>query len=101
MSPELDVNLHDVISTFSRKLLVILTIVPQYCSLANNHTLDYQLKGMIDTTSHLDEVRIKWAGVGNNIEQARAPALLEVNGVKIACFRSVFCLPDSNKSFPN
>jgi poly-gamma-glutamate capsule biosynthesis protein CapA/YwtB (metallophosphatase superfamily) len=58
-----------------------------FCSLANNHTLDYSYQGMYDTIKALDERSIKWAGVGNNLSEAQRPAILTfAGGIKIACF---------------
>jgi poly-gamma-glutamate synthesis protein (capsule biosynthesis protein) len=62
-----------------------------YCSLANNHTLDFQLPGMIDTMKSLSEQGIKWAGVGMNKQEAMKPAILERCGMKFAFYRYVQC----------
>lgn len=83
----------------------------EYCSLANNHTLDYEVQGMIDTMEALKGSlyclllfilylffianidvffkgwNIKFAGVGKNAEEAMKPAILDVKGTKIAVFR--------------
>jgi len=53
-------------------------------SLANNHTMDYGAEGLIQTISALDSAGILHAGAGNNLEQARQPAILEILGTKIA-----------------
>ncbi len=55
-----------------------------YCSLANNHILDFKEKGLIDTTETLDKNRIKHAGAGKSIGEAEKPAFLEAKGIKIA-----------------
>jgi len=57
-----------------------------YCSLANNHTLDYQVPGMFETMQSLDKSGIKWAGVGKNKEQAQKPTILSFGGKTMACF---------------
>jgi poly-gamma-glutamate capsule biosynthesis protein CapA/YwtB (metallophosphatase superfamily) len=57
-----------------------------YCSLANNHILDYDYFGMEDTTRVLDSLNIKWSGVGGNIEEAMKPAILKFDGYSMACF---------------
>src|SRR5215210_9137863 len=36
------------------------------CSLANNHTLDFEEQGLLDTLQHLDEAGIWYAGAGRN-----------------------------------
>lgn len=64
-----------------------------YVSLANNHTLDFSEKGMVDTMQQLDRFGIKWAGVGMNKRQAERPAVLDFNGRRILVFRLLFlCL---------
>ena len=55
-------------------------------SLSNNHILDYYEKGLFDTMELLDQNGIKHAGAGKNIEEARRPAIIEKNGLKIALF---------------
>ena len=46
------------------------------CSLANNHTLDFEERGLLDTLEHLDTAGIRHAGAGRNREEAAAPAVL-------------------------
>jgi poly-gamma-glutamate capsule biosynthesis protein CapA/YwtB (metallophosphatase superfamily) len=57
-----------------------------YCSLANNHTLDFKVKGMFDTMKHLTDAGIAWAGVGKNRDEAYRPALLRIKDTNIACY---------------
>jgi poly-gamma-glutamate capsule biosynthesis protein CapA/YwtB (metallophosphatase superfamily) len=52
--------------------------------LANNHALDYGTEALLDTFGHLREAGIRWAGAGENAEQARAPVVLE--GLAIVAF---------------
>jgi len=47
------------------------------CALANNHTLDWGIPGLIETLDTLDQEQIKYAGAGRNLVEARAPAILE------------------------
>lgn len=47
------------------------------CSLANNHTLDFEEQGLLDTLQHLEAAGISYAGAGRNREEAAQPALLE------------------------
>ncbi len=44
---------------------------------ANNHILDHELEGMVETSRLLDEVGIVHAGSGRNLDEAAAPAFLE------------------------
>ena len=48
------------------------------CSLANNHTLDFEEQGLLDTLEHLDAAGIRHAGAGRNREEAAEPAILTV-----------------------
>jgi poly-gamma-glutamate capsule biosynthesis protein CapA/YwtB (metallophosphatase superfamily) len=48
------------------------------CSLANNHTLDFEEQGLLDTLEHLDAAGIWHAGAGRNREEAAEPAILTV-----------------------
>ena len=52
-------------------------------SLSNNHMMDYYETGLFDTMSILDKNNILFAGAGRNIEEARKPAIIENNGLKI------------------
>jgi poly-gamma-glutamate capsule biosynthesis protein CapA/YwtB (metallophosphatase superfamily) len=47
------------------------------CSLANNHTLDFEERGLLDTLKHLEAAGIRYAGAGRNMEEAARPALLK------------------------
>ncbi|GAB2699983.1 CapA family protein [Paenibacillus thermoaerophilus] len=53
-------------------------------NLANNHSMDYGVSGLLDTFRHLDEAGIAYVGAGRNIDEAYAPRIVEKNGVKIA-----------------
>lgn len=49
------------------------------CSLANNHTLDFEEKGLLDTLKHLEVSGIRYAGAGHDQKQAAQPAFLEAH----------------------
>lgn len=53
-------------------------------TLANNHIMDYGPEGMRETLATLKSQGISHAGAGENIEEARRPALLERKGVNVA-----------------
>ncbi|MGA2344204.1 MAG: CapA family protein [Steroidobacteraceae bacterium] len=53
-------------------------------SRANNHSLDWGLEGMRETSRHLDEAGIVYAGVGEDRGRARAPQFLETPKARIA-----------------
>jgi poly-gamma-glutamate capsule biosynthesis protein CapA/YwtB (metallophosphatase superfamily) len=50
------------------------------CSLANNHTLDFGERGLLDTLAGLDEAGIRHAGAGRNLEEAARPTILDAPG---------------------
>lgn len=47
-----------------------------FCSLANNHTLDWGRSGLLETMESLRQAGIPFAGAGKNLEKAREPAIL-------------------------
>lgn len=51
-----------------------------FCSLANNHILDYGYSGLIETLETLKEANIKSGGAGKNLQEAEAPAIMEAKG---------------------
>jgi len=51
--------------------------------LANNHTLDYRLPGLLDTLSHLERAGLGHFGAGRDREQAVAGAIVERGGMRI------------------
>jgi poly-gamma-glutamate capsule biosynthesis protein CapA/YwtB (metallophosphatase superfamily) len=48
------------------------------CSLANNHVLDWGYGGLDETLKSLHQAGIATAGAGNNLQEACAPAILDV-----------------------
>jgi poly-gamma-glutamate synthesis protein (capsule biosynthesis protein) len=55
-------------------------------TLANNHALDYGAEALLDTLAHLDAAGIAHVGAGADVEAARAPALFEADGLRLAVF---------------
>jgi poly-gamma-glutamate capsule biosynthesis protein CapA/YwtB (metallophosphatase superfamily) len=53
-------------------------------TLANNHALDYGANALLDTLAHLDAAGIATVGAGAGLEQARAAAMLEADGCRLA-----------------
>ncbi len=51
-----------------------------YCSLANNHVLDWGYPGLTETLDSLKGVNIKISGAGENLQQAQQPAIISVEG---------------------
>jgi len=52
-------------------------------SLANNHVGDFGADGLLDTMSALDAAGIAHCGAGFSDTQARRPAVVEVNGLRL------------------
>ncbi|MHC4519157.1 MAG: CapA family protein [Planctomycetota bacterium] len=51
-----------------------------YCSLANNHVLDWGYAGLAETLKTLRDVNIYSAGAGQDLQEAQVPAVMEVEG---------------------
>ena len=66
------------------------------CSLANNHTLDFEEDGLLDTLKHLDAAGIRHAGAGRDLERAARPVILDgPTGEKVA----LLAFTDNEPSF--
>lgn len=50
-------------------------------ALANNHVLDFEEEGLLDTLRHLDTAGIAHAGAGETLDQAREPAVVAVGAL--------------------
>ncbi|MBD1860989.1 MULTISPECIES: CapA family protein [Trichocoleus] len=53
-------------------------------TLANNHAMDYEASGLIETLETLEQAGIHHIGAGRDIKEARRPEILEVKGQRIA-----------------
>ena len=53
-------------------------------NLANNHAMDYQSAGLLETTQTLQKAGIQSVGAGENIKAARRPVIMDVKGKKVA-----------------
>jgi poly-gamma-glutamate capsule biosynthesis protein CapA/YwtB (metallophosphatase superfamily) len=53
-------------------------------STANNHALDAEGEGLLHTKEALRRVGVGAVGTGRNLEDARAPFILERNGIRVA-----------------
>jgi poly-gamma-glutamate capsule biosynthesis protein CapA/YwtB (metallophosphatase superfamily) len=53
-------------------------------TLANNHIMDFGARGLDETLQNLNRANILHTGAGRNLAEARIPALVEKNGLKIA-----------------
>ena len=55
-----------------------------FCSLANNHVLDFEEQALRDTLDHLDAANIAHAGAGRTLEKALDPAVVTVGDLTVA-----------------
>ncbi len=69
------------------------------CSLANNHVLDWGYTGLVDTIRALQSAGVRYAGAGENHDQARTPVALPVSGKARVLFFS-FGSPSSGIPLP-
>jgi poly-gamma-glutamate capsule biosynthesis protein CapA/YwtB (metallophosphatase superfamily) len=53
-------------------------------SMANNHILDMGYEAMLETRAHLRNQGVKTCGVGDCAADARQPAILETDGLRVA-----------------
>ncbi len=53
-------------------------------TLANNHVLDFEEDGLLDMLDGLAARGIVYTGAGRNFDDASRPALLDVNGMRVA-----------------
>jgi hypothetical protein len=53
-------------------------------SVAGNHAMDWGEEGLLDTIAILRDRGMQTVGAGRNLEEARRPAILERNGVRVA-----------------
>jgi len=68
---------------------------PEYCevlkaggidivTLANNHMYDFGDTGLLDTIEYLHQAGILYVGAGRNMDEARAPVVMEIKGIRVA-----------------
>ena len=64
-------------------------------SIANNHIFDWGRVALSDTIGILNDVGIAAVGAGHNFEEANAPRVIEIRGVKIAFLAYTDLYPQS------
>ncbi|MBV9454175.1 MAG: CapA family protein [Rubrobacter sp.] len=69
------------------------------CSLANNHTLDFEEQGLLETLIHLEAAGISSAGAGRSREEAVQPALLETRTEHIRNRVALLAFTDNEPPF--
>ncbi len=68
-------------------------------SVANNHTLDYGAVGLADTIDALDRAGIAHAGAGRTADEAHAPAIITLKGLRLALLAYVNVPNDGRSGF--
>jgi poly-gamma-glutamate capsule biosynthesis protein CapA/YwtB (metallophosphatase superfamily) len=69
-------------------------------SLASNHTIDWGPEALLDTIQLFRSMGIQTVGGGRDGEEARSPAIVERNGVKIAILAYCSILRDGQAAGP-
>jgi hypothetical protein len=70
-------------------------------SLANNHVVDAGYKNMLENRSRLRTQGIKTCGAGESLADAREPAIMEVDGLRIAFLAYASVFPFGYDARPN
>jgi poly-gamma-glutamate synthesis protein (capsule biosynthesis protein) len=72
----------DMLPLLAQADLRIVNLECALTTLANNHTLDFEEQGLLDTLQVLDAAGIRHAGAGKNAKEAAQPVLLETHEEK-------------------
>ena len=70
-------------------------------SLASNHGMDWGPDALLDTLSALRDRGMQTIGAGKDIHEARKPAVIECNGVKVAILAYCSVLPQGYEAGPH
>ncbi|EJR59939.1 hypothetical protein IIO_03298 [Bacillus cereus VD115] len=63
-------------------------------NIGNNHTLDYEQKGLLDTISHVENLKLPYIGAGKNAKDAYTAREMTVKGKKFKFLSFVRFMPD-------
>jgi poly-gamma-glutamate capsule biosynthesis protein CapA/YwtB (metallophosphatase superfamily) len=63
-------------------------------TLANNHIMDFGPKGLASTLAALDTFHVLHCGAGRDRDEAEAPAILEIHGLKIGFLAFSYTFPE-------
>lgn len=64
-------------------LAILKDIRVHVVNLANNHQMDYGIEASVQTRRRLDELEILYGGVGRDLEEARAPVIVNRKGWRV------------------
>ena len=65
-------------------------------SIAGNHCMDFGAEGMLDMVANLRAAGLNPVGAGRNLEEARAPVIIERHGIRVALLAYSSILLDSS-----
>ena len=69
-------------------------------TIANNHMYDYGPEALLDTRKLLLEKGIAVTGAGRDLDEARAPAIVERNGVRVGFLGYCSVIPEGGEAAP-
>jgi poly-gamma-glutamate synthesis protein (capsule biosynthesis protein) len=72
--------------THPKNAALLKTAAIDCCSLANNHSMDWGIAGLVDSLDALDALDIAHVGAGRNLAEAAAPAVLEARGHRVLVY---------------
>src|SRR5262247_4196151 len=70
-------------------------------TIANNHMYDYGPDALLDTRALLVEKGIQVTGAGRNLTEAREPAIVEKNGIKVGFLGYCSVIPEGGEAGPD
>src|SRR5262245_61204472 len=70
-------------------------------TIANNHMYDYGPEALLDTRALLVAKGIKVTGAGRNLAEAREPAIVEKNGIKVGFLGYCSVIPEGGVAGPD
>lgn len=70
-------------------------------SMANNHALDAGPRALIDTKERLEAAGVRTCGAGPTLQTARAPAVLQAGGLRIAFVAYASVFPAGSEAGPD
>ena len=79
-------------------------INPYFFTLANNHILDQGMQGLNSTTALLKTNKISFAGVGEDLDEAKRPHIKQIGNIKIGfycCVEHEFSIAGKNRAGAN
>ncbi|OGA49237.1 MAG: hypothetical protein A3G24_14360 [Betaproteobacteria bacterium RIFCSPLOWO2_12_FULL_62_13] len=70
-------------------------------TIANNHMYDFGPEALLDTRALLEKKGIAVTGAGKNLDEARKPAVVERNGIKVGFLGYCSVIPPGGEAGPD